>query len=219
MPICCALAALTLWAFWPLIHCGFINFDDPDYVTGNPRIQAGITWMTIKWAFTTVDAGNWHPVTWLSHALDWQLFGGNAAAHHLMSLAIHLINSVLVFLVLLRLTGATWRPAAVAALFAVHPAHVESVAWISERKDVLSTFFGFFTLLAYAKYAASVRCQGKEKFEIRNPRLRPTPARQANLEINPYLAVLPQWFEVQGSKFKVQSFSIASVSYVSPLGC
>jgi tetratricopeptide (TPR) repeat protein len=150
--VCALLGAVTLAAFWPVIHYGFVTADDPVYVLENPAVRAGLTWKGIVWAFTTQYAGNWHPLTWLSHMLDVQLFGLNAGGHHLTSLLLHVANTVLLFWVLKRVTGTLWRSVFVAALFGVHPLHVESVAWVAERKDVLSTFFFLLTLLTYAFY-------------------------------------------------------------------
>ena len=133
----------------------FINYDDPAYVTENPRVQRGLTWENVVWAFTTTEQYNWHPLTWLSHALDCELFGlRRPGGHHLHNLLLHVFNSALLYLVLKRMTAAPWRSAAVAALFALHPLHVESVAWVAERKDVLSTLFWMLMLGAYAWYAA-----------------------------------------------------------------
>jgi len=131
----------------------FIFFDDNRYLTENPTVQAGVTWQGVSWAFTTLHVSNWHPLTWLSHMLDVELFGMNPGAHHVVNVAFHAANAVLVFLVFLKMTGATWRCAFVAALFAVHPTHVESVAWVAERKDVLSTLFGLLAILVYAGWA------------------------------------------------------------------
>jgi len=147
------LALITLLAYLPASRDGFVNYDDQDYVTENSVVQKGLTWTGIKWAFTTGHASNWHPITWLSHMADCELFGLNPGAHHLVNVLFHTTNTVLLFLLLLRLTGELWPAAFVAALFAWHPLHVESVAWISERKDVLSTFFALLTLLAYTRYA------------------------------------------------------------------
>ncbi len=149
------LSVITLAAFWPVLHSDFISFDDGLYVTQNPHVLSGLTWSSVRWAFTTGFFGNWHPLTWLSHMFDVQCFGLNASAHHLMNLLWHLANVLLLFLLLQKLTGAPWRSAGVAALFAWHPLHVESVAWISERKDMLSTFFFLLTLWAYANFAAN----------------------------------------------------------------
>jgi hypothetical protein len=126
----------------------FVRFDDPDYVTKNPQVAAGLTWAGIKWAMTTGHASNWHPLTWLSHMVDVQLFGVSSGPHHLMNLLLHTLNAVLLFVALRRMTSSVAQSAFVAALFAVHPLHVESVAWVSERKDVLSAFFWMLTLLA-----------------------------------------------------------------------
>jgi tetratricopeptide (TPR) repeat protein len=142
----------TLMLFWRAGGHGFILLDDAGYVRLNLNVVRGLSWEGVKWAFTTGEMSNWHPLTWLSHMLDCSLFGLNPGAHHLVSAAIHALNSVLLFQLGVRLTGATWRSAFVAALFAWHPLHVESVAWISERKDVLSGLFFMLTLLAYVGY-------------------------------------------------------------------
>lgn len=147
------LVLVTLAVYWPAHRHEFINYDDPDYVTSNPRTQAGLAGESITWAFTQKHSSNWHPLTWMSHMLDCQLFGLKPAGHHLVNVAFHAANVLLLFQLLRRLTGAGWRSAIVAALFALHPLHVESVAWVAERKDVLSTFFFLLTLLAYARYA------------------------------------------------------------------
>jgi hypothetical protein len=151
--ICLALAAITLLVYSPMLWHGFVNYDDPDYIINNPHVQAGLTWPGIVWAFQSGEASNWHPLTWISHMADCQMFGPNPAGHHLTSLLFHTANTLLLFLLLNRLTGALWRSAFVAALFAWHPLHVESVAWASERKDVLSAFFWMLTLLAYTRFA------------------------------------------------------------------
>jgi tetratricopeptide (TPR) repeat protein len=150
------LALITLLAYLPASRDGFVNYDDQDYVTENSVVQKGLTWTGIKWAFTTGHASNWHPITWLSHMADCELFGLNPGAHHLVNVLFHTANVVLLLVLLLRLTGELWPGVFVAALFAWHPLHVESVAWISERKDVLSTFFALLTLLAYTRYAKAV---------------------------------------------------------------
>jgi tetratricopeptide (TPR) repeat protein len=154
--VCVLLALVTLLVYLPVRHYAFVNFDDPDYVTENPMVQAGLTWSGFQWAFTTWHASNWHPLTWLSHMVDCQLFGLNAGGHHLVNVLFHATNAVLLFLLLLRLTSALWQSAFIAALFAWHPLHVESVAWVAERKDVLSAFFGLLTLMAYVCYAQGV---------------------------------------------------------------
>lgn len=151
--LCLLLALLTLGLYNPVVHGTFINLDDNLYVTTNSNVQAGLHWSTVKWAFTTCESANWHPLTWLSHTLDWQLFGKNPAGHHYVSVLFHAIDVVLLFLLLQSATGFTWRSLTVAALFAVHPANVESVAWIAERKNVLSMVFFLLAMLAYGWYA------------------------------------------------------------------
>ncbi|HEX3856844.1 MAG TPA: tetratricopeptide repeat protein [Verrucomicrobiae bacterium] len=146
------LALVTLMIYLPVLHDSFINYDDDDYVTNNRIVKNGLTPAGIHWAFTTFHAANWHPATWLSHMLDCELFGLNPAAHHFVNALVHSVNAALLFILLLRLTNLAWPSLIVAALFAWHPLHVESVAWISERKDVLSAFFALLTLLSYAKY-------------------------------------------------------------------
>lgn len=146
------LVLATAATFWPVVRCDFINYDDPDYVTANATVQGGLTGAGVIWAFTTAHVANWHPLTWLSHMLDCQLFGLNAFAHHAMNLLIHIASTVLLFLLLRRMTGALWRSAIAAALFALHPLRVESVAWVAERKDTLATLFWLLTVWAYAHY-------------------------------------------------------------------
>jgi tetratricopeptide (TPR) repeat protein len=147
-----ALAILTTAAFAAVRHHDFVSVDDPEYVTANPHIAGGLSWSGIAWAFTSGYAANWHPLTWLSHMLDIQLFGMTAGGPHVMSLMLHVVSTLLLFALLVRMTGAAGRSACVAALFAMHPLHVESVAWIAERKDVLSGACWWLTLLAYAAY-------------------------------------------------------------------
>jgi Tfp pilus assembly protein PilF len=146
------LVAITLIVFWQVNGHDFIAFDDPEYVIDNPMVRAGLTPQGIGWAFSTFFAANWHPLTWLSHMLDSELYGMNPGRHHLTSLLFHLLNGLLLFLLLEKMTKALWRSAVVAALFAIHPLHVESVAWIAERKDVLSTCFWMLTMWAYFRY-------------------------------------------------------------------
>lgn len=171
---CLLLAALTLAAFAPTRLNGFVSYDDRDYVAENPHVQGGLNWAGAVWAFGTGYAGNWHPLTWLSHMMDVQLFGLRAAGHHGTSLLLHAANVILLFLLLRRLTGMFWRSLCVAALFALHPLRVESVAWVAERKDVLSGFFFLLTLCAYARYAqvqSPVASNGATQHEARNTRL------------------------------------------------
>jgi tetratricopeptide (TPR) repeat protein len=147
------LALVALVLFLTVLNHKFVNYDDGDYVTANSHVQTGLSWSNLVWAFKTGHASNWHPLTWLSHMLDWQLFGNQPGIHHLVSVLWHMADTVLLFNVFRLMTGALWRSALLALLFAIHPLHVESVAWISERKDVLSTFFFFLTLLSYHCYA------------------------------------------------------------------
>src|SRR5204862_1038378 len=135
------LAIGTLLVYWPARHFEFTNYDDEDYVYRNPTVTKGLSGEGVRWAFTTGFMANWHPLTWLSHMLDCQLWGVRPVPHHLTSVAIHTASTLLLFLSLLRMSGSTWASAFVAAVFALHPLHVESVAWAAERKDVLSGFF------------------------------------------------------------------------------
>ena len=143
----------TLALYNPVNRHPFVNYDDDRYITENPHVHNGLTWRTITWAFTATEQGNWHPLTWLSHALDYQLFHQNPAGHHFTSLLIHAANAVLLFLFLMYATRRLGPSLFVAALFALHPINVESVAWVAERKNVLCTFFFFATLIAYGWYA------------------------------------------------------------------
>ena len=152
LPVFLLLTLVTAGVYGQVWNFGFINYDDPLYVTDNALVRKGFTWEGIRWAFTAVAAANWHPLTWLSHMLDVSLFSLDPGFHHLVNLLFHLLNTSLLFLVLKTATGACWRSAFVAALFALHPLHVESVAWIAERKDVLSTFFGLLAIGAYCRY-------------------------------------------------------------------
>lgn len=146
------LLTTVLAVYWQVGSHAFLKYDDQAYVVDNPHINSGLTLVNIQWAFTSVYAANWHPFTWLSHMLDVQLFGMNPAGHHLVNVFLHVTNAILLFFLLCRSTGSLWRSAVVAALFALHPLHVESVAWVAERKDVLSTLFGLLTLYFYVGY-------------------------------------------------------------------
>jgi tetratricopeptide (TPR) repeat protein len=161
--ICLVLAIATLAVFWQVRKYGLLNYDDDRYVSANPHVKAGLTPDSLRWAFTTGYASNWHPLTWLSMMLDVQLFGSNAGGYHLTSLLLHIITTLLLFAVLNLMTGAVWRSAFVAGLFALHPLHVESVVWISERKDVLSALFWMLTMMAYVYY---VRHPGKIRYSL-----------------------------------------------------
>ena len=150
--LCLLLTVVVLAVYSPVTHNGFLSYDDDGYITGNPYVRAGLTLTTVKWAFTTYDKANWHPLTWLSHALDCELFGLNPAGHHYVNVLLHAANAVLLFLLLQNATGFRWRSLMVAALFALHPVNVESVAWASERKNVLSMLFFLLALHAYVWY-------------------------------------------------------------------
>jgi tetratricopeptide (TPR) repeat protein len=153
---------IVFFIFGRTLWYGFVNFDDGDYFSSNYHVRAGLTWKGVLWAFQTGYASNWHPLTWLSLMLDAQLFGAGPAGPHLTNVLLHAANAVLLFLLLKRLTSTLWPSAFVAALFAIHPLHVESVAWVSERKDLLSGLFFMLTLLMYARYA--------EQFKARSPK-------------------------------------------------
>ncbi len=159
------LALVTIVLYWPATHHDFVNYDDGSYVILNVHVQNGMTLENLKWAFSNLVLGNWHPLTMISHMLDCQLFGLKPWGHHLTSLLLHALNTTLIFLLLRTLTGTVWRSLLVAALFGWHPLRVESVAWVAERKDVLSAFFGFLSLLCYARYAQAVgpRCGAASK--------------------------------------------------------
>ena len=152
--ICVVLSVITLIAFEQVRRNEFVKYDDPKYVTNNQHVQSGINRESVIWAFTTVShTGNWHPLTWLSHMLDCELFGLDPTGHHLTNVLFHIVNTLLLFWILTSITGAVWPSAFVAVVFAVHPLHVESVAWVSERKDVLSGLFFLLTIAAYVRYA------------------------------------------------------------------
>jgi tetratricopeptide (TPR) repeat protein len=151
--LCFLLTVVTIGVYLPVRNHEFVRYDDDVYVTRNPNVQSGLTSQNIKWAFTTSHTANWHPLTWLSHMLDCQFFDQNSGAHHLVNVLFHTANTLLLFVVFNRMTKRLWLSAFVAALFALHPLHVESVAWVAERKDVLSTLFGLLTILAYVRYA------------------------------------------------------------------
>jgi tetratricopeptide (TPR) repeat protein len=151
--LCLLLAAVVLVSYSSVIRNGFLNYDDDQYITSNPHVKAGLTWATAQWAFTTYDQANWHPLTWLSHALDCEFFGLNPAGHHAVNVLLHAANAVLLFLLLQNATGFRWRSLMVAALFALHPMNVESVAWAAERKNVLSMLLFLLALYFYDWYA------------------------------------------------------------------
>lgn len=150
--VCAALVLMTLAVYAPAAKFGFVDYDDPDYVTGNELVRGGVSWQSAARAISAPHVGNWHPVTWLSHMADAEMFGMNPAGHHLVNVAIHAANGVILYLLLLGLLNCSGTAAFVAAAFLLHPQHVESVAWVSERKDVLSALFGFLALAAHVRY-------------------------------------------------------------------
>ena len=196
--VCLLLVLGTLAVYWQVSRFEFVSYDDSEYVYGNPVVRSGLTLPGAAWAFSTWHTGNWHPLTWLSHLLACDLFGLNAGAHHLANVGLHIASALLLFLVLRRMTGALWRSAIVAVLFAWHPLHVESVAWVAERKDVLSGFFFMLTLWAYVRYV-----------EVRRPK--------PITEGTPGCAVPSSRFEVQRSMFNVRSSPPSSVFYLLAL--
>lgn len=153
--VCLFLSIAVLAVFGQVQQFDFLKFDDEIYVTENPLVQSGITPAGVQWAFSTMYAEFWHPMTWLSLMFDYELYGLNAGGYHLTNLILHMLSVCLLFLIFHRMTGAIWRSAFLAALFALHPLRVESVAWIAERKDVLCMFFGLASLYAYVFYAES----------------------------------------------------------------
>jgi hypothetical protein len=152
LAVALVLAVATWFAYAPVTRCDFVSYDDPLYVTNNDQVQQGLTSEGVVWAFTTGRGNNWNPLTWLSHMLDVEMHGLDAGGHHTTSLLLHLLNTLLLFLLLKLLTGTSWRSGFVAALFALHPLHVEAVAWIADRKGVLSTTFWMLACLAYVRY-------------------------------------------------------------------
>jgi tetratricopeptide (TPR) repeat protein len=157
------LIVATLAVYWPVRNCDYLYYDDPTYTTSNPHVRRGLTLDGLGWAFGVGYASNWHPLTWVSHMVDAELFGSGPMGPHVVNVVLHAADAVLLFWVLRGMTGAHWRSAFVAGLFALHPLHVESVAWVSERKDVLSTLFWFLTMLWYGRYVEAVRSGGGRK--------------------------------------------------------
>ena len=157
--VCLCLIAAVIVSYFQVIHFDFVGYDDELYVTENLKVQKGISPEGIKWAFTTFHSANWHPLTWLSHMLDCELYGLNPSGHHWTNVNFHIANTVLLFFVLFMMSKALWKSAFVAALFALHPLHVESVAWVAERKDVLSTLMFLLTLAVYYRYVKNLSCK------------------------------------------------------------
>ena len=155
--ICLGLIAATAAVYWRVSASTFLDYDDSFIFTNNPYVQKGLTWDSIVWGATTCFYEYWHPLMWWSHMLDCQLFGMNSAAHHLVSLGFHVANTLLVFAIFRRMTGKLWRSAVLAALFGLHPLHVESVAWLAERKDLLSMLFWLLCVWAYVRYVEEIK--------------------------------------------------------------
>ncbi len=153
--ICLALIGLIAAVYWPVQHFEFLLYDDTIYVSLNEHVHRGLSWSQVAWAFTTRECNMWHPLTWLSHLLDWQLFGNDAGKHHIAPVLFHIGSGIALFFAWKRMTGKPWVSAFAAAVFALHPLRVESVAWVAERKDVTTGFFSMLTLLAYAHYATT----------------------------------------------------------------
>ncbi|MFC1813390.1 hypothetical protein ACFL03_11955 [Thermodesulfobacteriota bacterium] len=151
------LISVILVSYWQVQFADFSGFDDELYVTKNRHVQAGLTWQGVVWAFTTLYDANWFPLTWVSHMLDCELYALNPAGRHWTSLMFHMANSLLLFYIFRQMSEGVWPSAFVAALFALHPLHVESVVWVSKRKDVLSTFFGFLSIALYLRYVRKRR--------------------------------------------------------------
>jgi Tfp pilus assembly protein PilF len=237
--LCLLLVAVAV-VYQPVEHCDFVVYDDPAYFTSNPHVLNGLTTADVAWAFATGRTGNWHPLTWLSLMLDVELFGHGPAGPHFTNLLFHLANTGLLFLLLRCLTAATWRSAFVAALFALHPLHVESVAWISERKDVLSTFFGLLALLFYTGYArrvtgdkwqvtglgkvipasfmSRVTCHVSRFYWLALLFFAFSLMSKAMWVTLPLVMLLLDWwplerFKVQGSRFKVQSLILEKIPF------
>ncbi|HSA11919.1 MAG TPA: tetratricopeptide repeat protein [Candidatus Paceibacterota bacterium] len=162
--LCLALAAAIVAVYWPVSRHAFINYDDLSYVTENQHVSKGLSWAGVNWAFGRLHGERtyWHPLTWISHMVDCQVFGLKPAGHHLMNVLFHLLNTTLLFLVFLRMTGAFWRCAVLAGLFALHPLQVDTVAWVAERKNLLATLFGLLAIWAYAAYVTRSRNQGQK---------------------------------------------------------
>ena len=163
LPVILALVGACLIIYAQTLNFDFINIDDRAYIYENRAVLSGFNWKTVNWAFTAFYSANWHPLTWLSHFLDYAMFGLNAGGHHATNVVFHTLNSILAFIVFHQMTGDFWKSAIVAMLFAIHPAHVESVAWVAERKDVLSTMFWLLTMLAYFRYCDEVTKRQSDK--------------------------------------------------------
>ena len=215
------LFGLVLGLFSPALHNGFTGYDDDEYVVDNSHVRTGITPENVSWAFTAAHSNNWHPLTWVSHQLDASIFGVDPAGHHFTSVLLHAMNTVLLFLWLYGLTGRVWPAAFVALGFGVHPLHVESVAWVAERKDVLSTFFGMLTLLAYTTY---VRRPGRARFVAVAAALTAGLMAKQMLVSVPAILLLLDWFPLKRPEplrrlilEKAPLFALSALSCVAAL--
>jgi tetratricopeptide (TPR) repeat protein len=217
--ICLGLALAVLAAYAPVWSAGFITYDDPAYVTANSHVQGGLSWAGLIWAFTTRHAGNWHPLTWISHMLDFQLYGMNPAGHHLTSVALHLANSILLFLLLRRMTKTMWPGAMVAALFALHPMRVESVAWVSERKDVLSVLFWILSIWAYARFveeSGAGRAKGKTFYVLSIVLFALGLAAKPMLVTLPFVLLLLDYWPLQRRQAPVAGLFVEKIPWFIP---
>ncbi len=205
-PLMAALLVLvTIALYWPARGYDFVNYDDPVYFSENQHVLAGLTWRNVAWAFHTTSDASWYPLSWLSFMLDATLFGRSPAGPHLTNMLLHAANGVLLFLLWKRLAGSFWRSALVAALFVLHPVHVESVAWVSERKDVLSGFFFMLTLWAYARYVEVQSPKSKVQSPESKVQSLKSKVQSPQTEGDARSAVPGSTFKVQGSRFKVRS--------------
>lgn len=208
------LVLITLAIFWRVQNHGFLNFDDDLYVFENPQVKAGLTFKSVKWAFTVFHLGNWYPFTLLSHMLDCQLYGLNPKGHHFNNLLIHILNTLLLFQILKRSTVSLWQSAFISALFAIHPLHVEPVAWISSRKDVLSTFFWMLTMLAYIHYAER---PGINRYLLVLLSLSMGLMSKAMLVTIPFILLLFDYWPLKRLNFKRYSGKDCSLTNESPI--
>ena len=219
--ICLLFFGMTAWVFAPALQASFQMFDEGGELLLNPHMKSGLGWNNLRWALFSLEYSNWYPLTWISHMLDFELFGSTPWGHHLTSVLLHAANGVLLFLALKQMTGALWRSLIVAGLFALHPLRVESVAWISERKDVLSAFFGLLALWMYACFAGKSEAQGgrpKLFYGLALLFFALGLMSKSMLVTFPFLLLLLdfwplQRFKVQGSGFRVQSLLMEKVPF------
>ncbi len=213
--VCALLVSATVATYWPVTHAEFINYDDPAYIIRNPNVLSGVTWEGVQWAFSQIHGERtyWHPLTWLSHMLDCQLFGVKPGAHHAVNLLLHTLNTMLVFLVFLQMTRAPWRCAVLAGFFALHPLQVDTVAWVAERKNLLATLFGLLTIWAYASYVkAEGRRREEESRKQKAESRKPQPISRPPSEVHP----LQSWY---GGRVLRRTGCTFLVSRLSSLAC